>query len=247
MARRFIVSKHTNKVSLERNAGVLGDNRAAVGGQCPSCCQRASGAVCPGRRQTRLSWLKSQEHLALDGSHAIALDLRGHGDSEWAPSGGYRIEELADDLIIVVDQLATRPALVGAALGGLSALIAEGKIGPRSFASFTLVDIAPNMEAAGVARVMDFISAHVEAGLASPEEAGAVVDTYWPREGKRTIAAPLVPYLRKSTDGRWRGIGIRASFPWSWRATAMAASTNSTKRPDVCHAQSTSSLAAPAT
>ena len=160
-----------------------------------------------GGGQTRLSWRRTQERLAAAGLRAIAIDLRGHGESQWSSSGHYRIEDFADDLLCVAHALGTPPALVGASLGGLSGLIAEGEIRPGSFASLTLVDIAPNMEPAGVARVMGFMAAHLETGFASAEEAAALGDSYRPREGRRTTAERIAPYVRKGQDGRWR---------WHW-------------------------------
>jgi pimeloyl-ACP methyl ester carboxylesterase len=160
-----------------------------------------------GGGQTRLTWRRTQERLAAAGLRAIAIDLRGHGESQWAQSGHYRLEDFADDLLCVAQSLGTPPVLVGASLGGLSGLIAEGEIRPGSFASLTLVDIAPNMEPAGVARVMGFMAAHIEAGFASAEEAAAVVDDYRPRDGRRTTAERIAPYLREGPDGRWR---------WHW-------------------------------
>ena len=160
-----------------------------------------------GGGQTRLSWRRTQERLAAAGLRAIAIDLRGHGESQWSSSGHYRLADFADDLLCVAHALGTPPALVGASLGGLSGLIAEGEIRPGSFASLTLVDIAPNMEPAGVARVMGFMAAHLETGFASAEEAAEIVDSYRPREGRRTTAERIAPYVRKGQDGRWR---------WHW-------------------------------
>lgn len=160
-----------------------------------------------GGGQTRLSWRRTQERLAAAGLRAIAIDLRGHGESQWSSSGHYRIEDFADDLLCVAHALGTPPVLVGASLGGLSGLIAEGEIRPGSFASLTLVDIAPNMEPAGVARVMGFMAAHLETGFASAEEAAEIVDSYRPREGRRTTVERIAPYVRKGQDGRWR---------WHW-------------------------------
>ena len=160
-----------------------------------------------GGGQTRLSWRRTQERLAAADLRVIAIDLRGHGESQWSLSGHYRIEDFADDLLCVAHALGTPPVLVGASLGGLSGLIAEGEIRPGSFASLTLVDIAPNMEPAGVARVMGFMAAHLETGFASAEEAAEIVDSYRPREGRRTTAERIAPYVRKGQDGRWR---------WHW-------------------------------
>ncbi|MFX5760902.1 alpha/beta hydrolase, partial [Acinetobacter baumannii] len=70
---------------------------------------------------------------------------------------------------------ARKPALIGASLGGLAGIIAEGELSPHSFASLTLVDITPQMESAGVARVVGFMAAHAREGFASPEEAAQII------------------------------------------------------------------------
>ncbi len=55
----------------------------------------------------------------------VAIDLRGHGDSDWP--GTYSFQLMADDVIGVLDQLdLERVTLVGHSLGGLVAyLVAE--------------------------------------------------------------------------------------------------------------------------
>src|SRR5882757_4593616 len=45
-----------------------------------------------GGGQTRGSWKQTTPRLAESGWTAIALDLRGHGDSDWAPNGSYTFE-----------------------------------------------------------------------------------------------------------------------------------------------------------
>jgi pimeloyl-ACP methyl ester carboxylesterase len=70
-------------------------------------------------------WVAS--HLR-DRYHVIALDLRGHGGSEWAPSGpgGYTFEDYVGDIGAVLDLLGwQRPIVIGHSLGGyLAALLA---------------------------------------------------------------------------------------------------------------------------
>lgn len=55
---------------------------------------------------------------ALSAEHrVIAVDLRGHGESDLAP--GYALEAMAGDLAVVAEHVgAARPALVGHSLGG---------------------------------------------------------------------------------------------------------------------------------
>src|SRR4051794_14296383 len=42
-----------------------------------------------GGGQTRHSWARAAKSLASAGYFALVLDLRGHGESDWAPDGDY--------------------------------------------------------------------------------------------------------------------------------------------------------------
>src|SRR5919206_632234 len=79
-----------------------------------------------GGGQTRHAWGGAAQSLAARGWRAVSLDLRGHGDSEWALNGDYSFTAYAADCLAVVDQLGRPPLLVGASLGGITALLAEG-------------------------------------------------------------------------------------------------------------------------
>ncbi|MGX7927227.1 alpha/beta fold hydrolase [Tsuneonella sp. HG094] len=160
-----------------------------------------------GGGQTRRAWRKVSAKLADAGFRAIALDLRGHGESPWAPGGSYDIDDFAKDLIIAANSLGRKPALVGASLGGLAGLVAEGRIAPGTFASLTLVDITPQMESGGVARVLGFMSQHAKEGFSSPAHAAAAIADYLPHRARRTNAGGLKNYLRHADDGR---------FYWHW-------------------------------
>lgn len=160
-----------------------------------------------GGGQTHRAWKKVSMLLAGYGFHAIALDLRGHGNSEWAKDGAYDITDFAGDLIAIAARLERKPALIGASLGGLAGIIAEGLLAPGSFASLTLVDSTPQMEATGVARVVGFMAAHAQAGFASPEEAAQVISEYLPHRPSRKASSGLANYLHKKSDGR---------FYWHW-------------------------------
>jgi len=156
-----------------------------------------------GGGQTRRAWKRISTLLASHGFRAIALDLRGHGDSEWATDGAYDIADFAGDLIAIAASLERKPALIGASLGGLAGILAEGQLSPGSFASLTLVDITPQMEASGVARVVGFMAAHARDGFASPDEAARVISDYLPHRPNRKASAGLAHYLRKKPDGRY--------------------------------------------
>jgi pimeloyl-ACP methyl ester carboxylesterase len=138
-----------------------------------------------GGGQTRRAWRRVVSELAQAGFRAIAFDMRGHGDSDWSPCGAYEMRDFAADLVAAASRLDQKPALVGASLGGLAGLIAAGELAPGSFASLTLVDIAPRMEPSGVMRVVGFMEEHVDSGFASPEEAADVIARYMPHRPRR--------------------------------------------------------------
>jgi pimeloyl-ACP methyl ester carboxylesterase len=70
----------------------------------------------------------------------VSLDLRGHGDSEWALNGDYSFTTYAADCIAVCDQLGRPPVLVGASLGGVTAILAEGATDRVVSSGLVLVD-----------------------------------------------------------------------------------------------------------
>jgi pimeloyl-ACP methyl ester carboxylesterase len=154
-----------------------------------------------GGGQTRHAWSGTARQLAGAGYFAIALDARGHGDSQWAPDGDYSADALVADLAAVRASLRAPPVLVGASMGGLTSLLAIGE-GPPDFArALVLVDVATRLEPDGVARVLEFMRANTD-GFASLDEAAEAVAAYNPHRKKRSTAG-LRKNLRQREDGRW--------------------------------------------
>ncbi len=158
-----------------------------------------------GGGQTRHAWGGTAAALAAAGRYAVSLDLRGHGDSDWAPDGNYLLEKFASDVTYVADRLDT-PVMVGASLGGLSAMVA-GAADPCPFSAIVLVDIAPHIEIRGSDRVLDFMRDKLEDGFGTVEEAADAVAAYLPERPRPTDLKGLQKNLRKRDDGRWR---------WHW-------------------------------
>ena len=122
--------------------------------------------------------------LAEIGFRVIALDLRGHGESDWSPDGRYAIESFVEDLRAACASLGREVVLVGASLGGLSSLLAAGEAPRVAARAVVLVDIAHRPEPVGVSRIVAFMSRRPE-GFATLEEAAAMVSEYF-----RTGAPP---------------------------------------------------------
>ncbi len=164
-----------------------------------------------GGGQTRHSWGDTAAALAAQGWETLAVDLRGHGDSEWAADGAYNPADVAADVAAVARWCSAPPVLVGASLGGMSSLLALGAADPPPAAGLVLVDVAHRFDATGAGRVVDFMGARPE-GFAEPAEAEAAVAAYLPHRPHPVTAAGLAKNLRRDGD-RWR---------WHWDPALLA-------------------------
>jgi pimeloyl-ACP methyl ester carboxylesterase len=157
-----------------------------------------------GGGQTRHSWDKAEQQLAGAGYFAINYDLRGHGDSDWSKDGDYSLESRADDLAAVAGQGSRPFALVGASLGGITAMVAASRgLEP---AALVLVDIVPKMSQKGVAKITKFMTGNPD-GFASLEDAADAIAAYYPDRPRPKDLSGLHKNLRLGADGRYR---------WHW-------------------------------
>jgi pimeloyl-ACP methyl ester carboxylesterase len=153
-----------------------------------------------GGGQTRHSWRNTGRSLAADGWSAIAVDARGHGDSQWAPDGDYGIDALVADLTSIIGELGEKPVLVGASMGGMTSLIGQGE-NPALARGLVLVDIAPRVETSGTAEIMDFMRSGLD-GFGSLDDAAAAIAAYTPNRVRKPNPQGLRKNLRLR-DGRW--------------------------------------------
>lgn len=171
-----------------------------------------------GGGQTRHSWHGTAAAVAADGWQAITLDARGHGESDWAADGDYRLSSFARDVLAVVDSLGRPPVVVGASLGGLTAIMLEGDLAPGSARAVVLVDIIPDMERAGADRIQAFMADKLHEGFASLEEVADAIATYNPHRPRPSNLSGLEKNLRLR-EGRWYWhwdpafVGGTADFP----------------------------------
>jgi non-heme chloroperoxidase len=154
-----------------------------------------------GGGQTRYSWGQAAVDLVRSGHHVISLDLRGHGESDWAAGADYSIDAFVADLEAVVATLDRAPVLIGASLGGATALVAAGEHRGELAEALVLVDVVPRMEPEGVDHVRNFMRANLH-GFAHVDEAADAVSRYLPGRPRPASSEGLMKNLRLRPDGR---------------------------------------------
>lgn len=168
-------------------------------------------ALLHGGGQTRRAWDGTARRLVAAGWRAVAVDQRGHGDSDRSPSGHYGFPDYAADAALVfraIDaRLGRRPVAIGASLGGLSSLLVAGSIDPQAMAALVLVDVTPRTDPEGVAAILGFMGARMHDGFASLEEAAEAIAGYLPHRPRPRTLEGLRKNLRRGGDGRYR---------WHW-------------------------------
>ena len=159
-----------------------------------------------GGGQTRFAWGGTAKTLASQGWYAVSLDLRGHGESTWAPDGNYNIDAYVADLHKVLSHFSHKPVLIGASLGGMTSLLTEGESPEPVSSAVVLVDITPRVEQEGVDRIRAFMTGRPN-GFDNLEDAADYVAAYLPNRPRPKNLTGLEKNLRKGEDGRYR---------WHW-------------------------------
>src|SRR3546814_170537 len=179
----------TNRTGLSLAADVGGDPQAV-----PIVLLHGGG-------QTRHSWRRTFEELVSRGYRVISLDARGHGDSDWASDDDYQMETLSRDLIDVIATLPQKPIIVGASMGGMTALFAVGLAHAEAVRSDILVDVVPGLDPEGSQQIVDFLQGHMD-GFDNLEQAGDAVAAYNPHRPRPKDISGLMKNLRRHDDGR---------------------------------------------
>jgi pimeloyl-ACP methyl ester carboxylesterase len=165
----------------------------------PAPAGAATAVLAPGGGQARGSWTRTARRLAAAGHGALALDIRGHGESDRAPGGDYTAGTLAADLAAVCATVDGPTVLVGASMSGLAGLLALAEH-PGCADGLVMVDIAIDTRPAGVDRVRGFLSGS-RSGFGSLEEFAVVVAGFTGREPGP--AERMRRHARLGADGRW--------------------------------------------
>jgi pimeloyl-ACP methyl ester carboxylesterase len=167
----------------------------------PARDDRPSVLFLHGGGQNRYSWKNTCQILADDGLHVVALDSRGHGDSDRAPNADYSVDTLCTDTHSVLDQIGRPTILIGASMGGMTAMPVAHEAGPDKVTKLVLVDVVPRYEKDGSARIREFMASGLN-GFESLDEAADAVASYLPHRAKPRSPEGLKKNLRLR-DGRW--------------------------------------------
>jgi pimeloyl-ACP methyl ester carboxylesterase len=114
-----------------------------------------------GGHQSAHSWDLVSLHLARRW-HVLALDQRGHGDSEWARDVAYGNHEMSLDAEAFIAALALRrPALIGHSMGGRNAMLLTRR-NPSLLRALAIVDVGPEVSDRGRAVIAGFVRENEE-------------------------------------------------------------------------------------
>jgi pimeloyl-ACP methyl ester carboxylesterase len=202
----------TVKFRVPENITLVADewNRGAS-----SAAERPSILLLHGGGQNRFSWKNTSQILADQGMHVVALDSRGHGDSDRAPDANYSVDALCGDTLAVLDQIGRPVILIGASMGGMTGMLVADEAGPEKVTKLVLVDVVPRYDKDGSARIRDFMASGMD-GFESLEEVADAVAAYLPYRTKPRSPEGLKKNLRRR-DGRWF---------WHWDPAFLTAPTD---------------------
>jgi pimeloyl-ACP methyl ester carboxylesterase len=109
-----------------------------------------------GGHQSAHSWDLVSLHLAQH-FRVLALDQRGHGDSEWARDVTYSNHEMSLDAEALIAALGLRqPILMGHSMGGRNAMLLTRR-DPSLLRGLVIVDVGPELSDRGRAVIAGFV------------------------------------------------------------------------------------------
>ena len=131
----------------------------------------------------------------------IALDQRGHGDSDWASDGDYTPETQQKDIEAVVDELGLDEfVLMGLSMGGRNSFTYAAS-NPSKVKALIIVDAGPENVRAGTQNIRNFVEQDDE--LDSIDAFVDRVIKYNPRRDPVQIRGSIVNNLRELPNGKW--------------------------------------------
>lgn len=199
--------------------GMLADNAAEVGLAFePPVVRRTSVEVGGGQRVSAIVWGEGPPELVLVhggaqnahtwdtvalalGRPLVAVDLPGHGHSDWRDDGRYGPPDNAEALARVVTELAPEAAgVVGMSLGGLTTIVLAARH-PELVRRAVIVDVTPGTDHAKAAPIVSFVDG--PESFASFEEILERTIAFNPTRSESSLRRGVLHNATQRDDGRW--------------------------------------------
>ena len=147
--------------------------------------------------------------------HVLALDQRGHGDTDWAPDGDYTPDAFIHDIVGFIDALNVVPTiLVGHSMGGRHAAMVAADY-PDKATKVVIVDTPAEMPPA----ILDMIAQQPASDTPSEPETFASFEdvirsgiAQYPLTPEAELRHANYHNLYRGADGKWR---------WRWDLTLL--------------------------
>jgi pimeloyl-ACP methyl ester carboxylesterase len=131
----------------------------------------------------------------------VAVDQRGHGDSDWDPEARYDIDSMTDDLEAILDALEIeRFVLVGFSMGGRVSMSFGGRH-PERLAGLVLVDIGPEVDPRGASRIGNEMAENRAPVFKSVEEYAQMLSLNYPAGQRDALLRMATHGLKQRDDG----------------------------------------------
>ncbi len=200
--------------------GLFDENAEEVGLvlEGPPTVERRSVAVDGDRKMSALVWGEGDPEIVLlhggaQNAHTwdtvamalgrplVAIDLPGHGQSDWRDDHEYSPASLADDVAVAVRELAPDAALVvGMSLGGMTSWCLAATY-PQLVPKLLVVDVTPGTDHAKAEPIVAFISG--PESFESFDEILRRTIEYNPTRSESSLRRGVLHNARENPDGTW--------------------------------------------
>ncbi|WP_419918487.1 alpha/beta fold hydrolase [Candidatus Poriferisocius sp.] len=153
-----------------------------------------------GGNQSAHSWDLVSLALA-DRYHVLALDQRGHGDSEWARDADYSSGAMAADVAAFCDALGVaNPIIMGHSMGGMNTM-RLCLVHPNLARAIVIVDVGPEISEVGTQVIRTFVTENRE--FQHLDDFVAAVQKYDPYRSREHIERTVKYNLLQRVDGTY--------------------------------------------
>lgn len=133
----------------------------------------------------------------------LAMDLRGHGDSDWHPQGNYEYSEHVNDVLSLLDHLGIeRVVIVAHSLGGRVAMLLAEQAAAR-VAGLVIVDSAPEIDRRGAVRISMDTAQNTDPSFERVSDYETMLAHAYPAATPKAIASMARHGLKQRDDGRY--------------------------------------------